>query len=200
MKTNKIVLAVAVMVSLVAGATQYSKLSIVLAAKEHGCWDGMKRWIEKEGIAEEWFVCQYVNDEYPMFSAVTNRIVSDGVVDYSSLTNILAISRDTSVPDKALRRVYENEVRTISGRTKWHGRKIRECVDTNSMTSVTYFEDGTTFTDRARILTAAASVKAQNERLRMAAMTNGIPARLAAARMRYASGATNEVTVSLSTR
>jgi len=79
---------------------------------------------------------------------------------------------------------YNREVATAAGRTAWHGRKVGETVDTNTMTKVSLYEDGMTFTDAARIMTAQDSVNAYNSKLPRPAMTNGVPARLAAARLR----------------
>lgn len=84
---------------------------------------------------------------------------------------------------------YNRDVATKSGRTAWHGRVVREAVDTNTLTRVTVYEDGTSFTDPAKVITAKQSVLKANERLPKAVMTNGIPARLAAARIRQAQNA-----------
>ena len=76
---------------------------------------------------------------------------------------------------------YNRDMKTKEGRKFWHG-KVQETVDTNTLTKVSVYEDGTVFTDRAKIRTPAMSAKAQLKRLQ--AQTNGIPARLAAARLR----------------
>jgi len=90
---------------------------------------------------------------------------------------------------------YNRDVSTASGRIAWHGKKVGEAVDTNTLTKVTYYEDGTTFTDAAKITKAsdATSVREANAKLPKPVMTNGIPARLAAARLRQRE---NETTVS----
>lgn len=97
-----------------------------------------------------------------------------------------------------LNRKYHRDVSTASGRAAWHGRKTREVVDTNTLQRITYYEDGTTFTDAARIITPAQSAQAHNAKLpKRTLSTNGVPAALAAARERFAqeSGTVSNVTV-----
>lgn len=77
---------------------------------------------------------------------------------------------------------YNRDVATKEGRKSWHGKPVSETVDTNTLTKVSVYEDGTVFSDPAKIMTAAMAAKAQIERLQP--QTNGIPARLAAARLR----------------
>jgi len=84
---------------------------------------------------------------------------------------------------------YNRDVSTKTGRSAWHGRVVREAVDTNTLTRVTVYEDGTSFTDPAKVITAKQAVLKANARLPNAVMTNGVPARLAAARLRQAQNA-----------
>lgn len=60
-------------------------------------------------------------------------------------------------------------------------------------------EDGETFQDPAKVTTPLDAVRAANAKLPQPVMTNGIPARLAAARLRQRENATttNEVTVTV---
>lgn len=76
---------------------------------------------------------------------------------------------------------YNRDMKTKEGRKFWHG-KVQETVDTNTLTKVSVYEDGTVFRDPAKITTPSASANAQLARLQ--AQTNGIPERLAAARLR----------------
>lgn len=85
---------------------------------------------------------------------------------------------------------YERDVSTASGRRAWHGKKLLEEIDTNTLTKVSYYEDGTTFTDQAKIV-----VSPYNANLPKPVITNGIPARLAAARLRRANAAKGTNTV-----
>ena len=98
-----------------------------------------------------------------------------------------------------LNRKYHRDVSTAAGRLAWHGRKVSESVDTNSLTKVSRYEDGTTFTDAAKVMTPLDDAKAQLARLQKRTMTtNGVPAALAAARKRIGDAAVSNVTVRIS--
>lgn len=96
---------------------------------------------------------------------------------------------------------YNRDVRTASGRTAWHGKKIREIVNTNTLTKVSVYEDGMTFTDEAKVTKAsdASAVISANAKLPRPVMTNGIPARLVSARLKQRENSTtaSNVTVRL---
>lgn len=96
---------------------------------------------------------------------------------------------------KSVRGLYLRDNATKSGRERWNGRIVKTVVDTNALTKTTTHENGRVFVDAYKIKTAAARVKAANKRI--IAATNGIPARLAAARQRRAqeinNGPTNVV-------
>lgn len=79
-----------------------------------------------------------------------------------------------------LNRKYHRDCETVSGRKAWHGRLKKEIVNTNELTKTEVYEDGTTFSMPAKIITPAISVSNANKAL----STNGIPAKLAAARLR----------------
>ena len=98
-----------------------------------------------------------------------------------------------------LERLYANDVATETGRKRWHGDRVSESVDTNAMTKTITYRDGTEFTEKAHIVTALSAVRKANAKAARAVMTNGIPVRLAQARLQQAKNAatTNEVTVSI---
>lgn len=79
-----------------------------------------------------------------------------------------------------LNRKYHRDCETVSGRKAWHGRLKKEIVNTNELTKTEVYEDGTTFSMPAKIITPAIAVSNANKAL----STNGIPAKLAAARLR----------------
>lgn len=81
-----------------------------------------------------------------------------------------------------LNRKYHRDCETVSGRKAWHGKLKKEIVNTNELTKTEVYEDGTTFSMPAKIITPAISVSNANKAL----STNGIPAKLAAARLRRA--------------
>lgn len=77
---------------------------------------------------------------------------------------------------------YNRDNSTRAGRQAWHGRVVHESIDTNTLTKVSIYEDGYVFADPAKVTTPAQSAKAELRQL--AVQTNGVPARLAAARLR----------------
>lgn len=95
-----------------------------------------------------------------------------------------------------LNRKYHRDVKTSSGRAAWHGARVREIVDTNALTRTAVYEDGTRFVDRF----TPVKPKTLAERTQRLPMTNGIPASLAAARVRRAAekAVTNVVTITVS--
>lgn len=178
-----------------ASATQYSKLSIITNAKQRGCWATLKSFIENADLKDEWDCCQYISDGYHQFALVTNALVTSGASTAEDVTYILTNSVDTAVDDVFLRRIYDNDMKSSSGRTRWHGKRLREVVDTNRMTWVTFYEDGTSFSDHAKIITPSDSVRKANAKLSSAYLTNGIPKRLVTARLRRQSESVSNVTV-----
>ena len=193
------ILLVCVLVAFCAPATQFSKLAIITTAKTSGCWQNIKSFIIAADLEEEWSACQYLSDDYPAFASVTNMLVANSVLTNDQLTNILFQARDTAISDNLLMCYYTNSMNTVSGREAWHGKKIKESVDTNTLEKTTIYLDGTIFKDKPKTKTASATVQAQNARLPKPAMTNGIPLRLARARMKAYEDSltTNIVTVAL---
>jgi len=168
----------------VAQATQYSCLSIITETKKIGKWAALKSWIEAAGLKDEWEKCAYVSDDYPQFASVTNALTVAGIFDEDEIRALMTATKDEAVPEKLIRRIYDRDTRTASGRTKWHGRQTAQIVDTNAWTRTTIYEDGTRFTDRA-------APPAKRTVRPTVAMTNGVPARLAAARVRWTDAKNN---------
>ena len=79
-----------------------------------------------------------------------------------------------------LKSLYEREVETPTGREKWHGKLKNQIVSTNDLVKVSVYADGKEFTDAWK-LEKPKDMVAQAAR-KLTAMTNGIPAKLAAAR------------------
>ena len=173
-----------------ADATQYSKLRIITLAKDRGVWPAVKAVIQEADLAEEWAACQYITDDYPQFVAATNMLVGAGIATAEDIAYILANSVDEAVPDAALRRVYDKDNTSGTGRVKWHGKKIREEVDMTNMVRITTYEDGTVFRDVASVVTPQDAAEAYLRRI--AATTNSAPSRLAAARQRLLKTKTDE--------
>ena len=80
-----------------------------------------------------------------------------------------------------LNRKYHRDCETSTGRRAWHGKLKKEIVNTNDLTKTEIYEDGTSFSLPAKIITPSKAVAAANKN--RLANTNGIPARLAQARM-----------------
>lgn len=200
---KKVLLVLSVLLVLFAAeATQYSKLRIITLAKERGVWPAVKAVIQEADLAEEWAACQYITDDYPQFVAATNMLVAAGIATAEDIVYILTNSVDEAVPDASLRRVYDKENTTGTGRVKWHGKKIREEVDMTNMVRITTYEDGTVFRDVAPVVTPQDAAEAYLRRI--AATTNSAPSRLAAARQRLlkiktdeANGVVSNVTVNV---
>lgn len=79
-----------------------------------------------------------------------------------------------------LNRKYHRDCEGAGGRKSWHGRLTKEVIDEDAETKTEVYEDGTTFVYKFKKVTPQQSVKEQNSRL----STNGVPARIAAARLK----------------
>lgn len=83
-----------------------------------------------------------------------------------------------------LNRKYHRDCETAAGRKAWHGKLKREKIDEEAQIKIQTFEDGTAFTNKWKIVTPSVAVSNANRKVLV--NTNGIPARLAQARMRRA--------------
>ena len=163
--------------ALVAGATQYSKLALITAAKQAGRWDALKAWIASAGLQDEFQNCVYLSDEYPQFAAITNAIVSSGAATSQEVAAILSASQDPAVADALLRRVYDKDMGSPDGRVKWHGAVTNTVFDTNALVKVQYHADG--YVHRQSFHSAAAM--GIGERISAAEMKNRLEAQKKAA-------------------
>lgn len=163
--------------ALVAGATQYSKLALITAAKQAGRWDALKAWIASAGLQDEFQNCVYLSDEYPQFAAITNAIVSSGAATSQEVAAILSASKDPAVADALLRRVYDKDMGSPDGRVKWHGAVTNTVFDTNALVKVQYHADG--YVHRQSFHSAAAM--GIGERISAAEMKNRLEAQKKAA-------------------
>ena len=163
--------------ALVAGATQYSKLTLITAAKQAGRWDALKAWIASADLQDEFQNCVYLSDEYPQFAAITNAIVSSGAATSQEVAAILSASKDPAVADALLRRVYDKDMGSPDGRVKWHGAVTNTVFDTNALVKVQYHADG--YVHRQSFHSAAAM--GIGERISAAEMKNRLEAQKKAA-------------------
>lgn len=183
-------------------AAQYSKLQIITTAKELQRWDGLKAWIQQSGYYDEWLVCQYLSDDHPAVPALTNALVSSGVLTAQELGTILTKSKDTSIPDAVLIGRYARDVKTDSGRAAWHGKRVSWVENTNTLTVVTTYADGTVFEDpftkvKPRSLEARLALQAKKDKAAQEARLSQLPPGLREVeRQRLENAAkTNEVNV-----
>lgn len=184
-------------------AAQYSKLGIITAAKQAGKWPALKAWIAASGYEDEWAACSFLSDDYPAFAAITNSICAAGTASSEEVAAILSAAQDKA-PDALLSVVYNREVQTASGRTKWHGKRMGQYVvdageDQTSL--VELYEDGFVWTNAAKRVTladpeAAAKARAAAEARQAEWERTHLPPDVAALlAARRAAAATNEVTV-----
>lgn len=80
-----------------------------------------------------------------------------------------------------LNRKYHRDCESPNGRKAWHGRLVKEIIDEDAETKTEIHEDSTTFVYRFKVVTPSQAVTDRNKKL--VANTNGVPARLAAARV-----------------
>ena len=139
---KKIIFSVAVFAAVAAGATQYSKLGIITAAKQAGKWDTVKSFIAANGIEDEWIAANYISDAHPAFVAATNAVVASGLATSSEVAAFLAASKDTALPDDTLMQFYVREMQTSAGRERWNGKVVSTSFDTNALTKTTVYTNG----------------------------------------------------------
>lgn len=134
-------------------------------------------------------VCSAATNEAPV---VFTTLYSDGKTNtwtQADLVEALGL----------LNRKYHRDCETASGRKAWHGRLKKEIINTNDLTRTEVYEDGKTFTAKWKLVSPAMAVSNANKRVMIS--TNGIPAKLAAARIRrqQEKATTNIVTTVLTT-
>lgn len=133
--------AFAALLTVAAGATQYSKLALITAAKAAGRWDAAKAWISANGYADEFAACSYISDDFPGFDGLIASVVAAGVATQEEVAAILAASHDTSLPDSLMIARYQRDMATETGRREWHGPSETH-IDTNRLVRVYTYADG----------------------------------------------------------
>ncbi len=102
------------------------------------------------------------------------------VTQYSDGTTNTWTQADLVAALGLLNRKYHRDCENAQGRKAWHGKLKREIVNTNELTKTEIYEDGTSFTYKHKNITPAQAVANRNKRIMLS--TNGVPARIAAAR------------------
>lgn len=106
---------------------------------------------------------------------VARTLLSDGSTNTWTQADLVAALQ---LLNRRYHRETDAATGTTSGRAAWHGKiKSPPVVDTNALTRTTVYEDGTVFVDPFVPSPPA-------KKLPPPVMTNGVPARLAAARLR----------------
>ena len=120
---------------------------------------------------------------------VLTTLLSDGTTNTWTQADLVAALQ---LLNRKYHRETDPDTGTPSGRAAWHGRLVSTAIDTNTLTKTTTYADGKVFVDHFQRA-------APKTTLPPPVMTNGIPARLAAARVRNAQNAatTNVVTVTI---
>ena len=123
---------------------------------------------------------------------VVSTLFSDGSTNAWTQADLVAALQ-------LLNRKYHRDCESPSGRAAWHGKLVKQVVDTNNEVKVERYADGKEFTFRYRVRRPADAAKAYQANLPRRAVTNGVPVALARARERQAENAstTNVVTVTV---
>ncbi len=108
---------------------------------------------------------------------VLTTLLSDGTTNTWTQADLVAALQ---LLNRKYHRETDPDTGTPSGRAAWHGRLVSTAVDTNTLTKTTTYADGKVFVDHFQRATP------KTAHLPPPVMTNGVPARLAAARVRNA--------------
>lgn len=73
---------------------RYSKLKLIVAAKDAGKWADVKAFIQKADLEDEWNACQYIASDYPIFISATNAVVASGIATSDQVEQFLKLAED----------------------------------------------------------------------------------------------------------
>lgn len=73
---------------------RYSKLKLIVAAKQAGKWEDVKAAIQQMGIEDEWNACQYVTSDYPAYISATNAVIKNGIATEAEVKAFMALAED----------------------------------------------------------------------------------------------------------
>jgi len=74
---------------------RYSKLKLIVSAKDAGRWEDIKTFIKQAGLEDEFLACQYFEDGNEQFVRGTNTVVSSGIATDEEVKRFLDLSVDT---------------------------------------------------------------------------------------------------------
>ena len=113
----------------------------------------------------------------------TNEVVAATLFE-DGTTNVWTAA-DLQAALGLLNRKYHREVKRPDGRKAWHGELVRQVIDTNNLQKIEIYADGTQFTFPFVVKDSPAAISNRNAQLKTT-MSRGVPAGLAAARLRRA--------------
>lgn len=73
---------------------KYSKLKLILAAKQAGKWADVKAFIKAADMEDEWQACQFITSDHPAYIAATNKVVSAGVATDAEVKAFMKAAED----------------------------------------------------------------------------------------------------------
>lgn len=73
---------------------RYSKLKLILAAKQAGKWADVKAFIKAADMEDEWQACQFITSDHPAYIAATNKVVSAGVATDTEVKMFMKAAED----------------------------------------------------------------------------------------------------------
>lgn len=115
-----------------------------------------------------------ITEKVEQASIAANQLLKTSASDSSGVNDAELL--------EMMHKVYAADMKTEAGRVKWHGKLTAQLVDTNALIKVDTYLDGYVVTNNWKLVTPRSAVDALSRKL--SATTNGIPAKLAAARQK----------------
>lgn len=72
----------------------YSKLKLIVAAKEAGKWQEVKSAIKAMDLEDEWNACQFITSDYPAYVSATNTVISMGIATEAEVKAFMKKAED----------------------------------------------------------------------------------------------------------
>jgi hypothetical protein len=72
----------------------YSKLKLIVAAKEAGKWQDVKSAIKAMDLEDEWNACQFITSDYPAYVSATNTVISMGIASEAEVKAFMKKAED----------------------------------------------------------------------------------------------------------
>lgn len=72
----------------------YSKLKLIVAAKEAGKWQDVKLAIKTMDLEDEWNAAQFITSDYPAYVSATNTVISMGIATEAEVKAFMKKAED----------------------------------------------------------------------------------------------------------